>query len=212
VLKKLLISLTLFVAFSISAFSQFYSGGLSSSFNMPRTQYDIDSSGNLRFKKGDIGFTMQVGTGFAGNFKGNSSFSTYVSPALAYNVSSRFRIKAGVSVLNNFGDPYFAGYDNYNSPVMASGTTTSIFLQGDYLLTNKLMLSGAFYKDISSFNTHVTDPRLKTPESQGMILNLNYRPTRSFEINASFGYGQGNRPMLNSPFYPGSMFPGDSPW
>jgi hypothetical protein len=179
---------------------------------MPRTQYAVDSTGNLRFKKGDIGFTMQVGTGFAGNFKGNSSFGTYVSPALAYNVSSRFRIKAGVSVLHNFGDPYFAGYDNYNSPLIASGTTTSVFVQGDYLLSNKLMLSGAFYKDFSSFNAHVTDPRLKTPESQGMILNLNYRPTRYFEFNASFEYGNGTRSPLNSPFYHSTMSPGNSPW
>jgi hypothetical protein len=213
VLKKLSIILTLFLAVSFSAMSQYYYSGLSSSFNMPRTQYVVDSTtGNLLFKPGDIGFTMQVGTGFAGNFKGNSSFSTYVSPALAYNISPRFRIKAGVTVFQNFGDPYYSGYDNYYSPVMNSGTTTSIFVQGDYLVSNKLMLSGAYYKDFNSFNPNVTDPRLKTPESQGMILNLNYRPTSSFEINASFGYGNGARSGMHSPFYPGSMFPGDSQW
>jgi hypothetical protein len=155
---------------------------------------------------------MQVGTGFGSNFHGQSSFSTFVSPALAYNVSSRFRLKAGVTVFNNFGDPLYGGYDNYYSPVMPGGTTTSVFVQGDYLLSNKLMLSGALYKDFSTFNAHVTDPRLKTPESQGMILNLNYRPTSHFEINASFGYGTGNRSMLHDPFYRNSMFPGNSPW
>jgi len=74
------------------------------------------------------------------------------------------------------------------------------------------MLSGAFYKDFSSFNTHVTDPRLKTPESQGMILNLNYRPARNFEINASFEYGSGNRTMFHDPFYRNGMFSTGSPW
>ena len=180
---------------------------------MPRTQYVVDSiTGNLLFKPGDIGFSMQVGTGFAGNFHGNSSYSTFVSPAVAYNISSRFRLKAGITISNNFGDPYYSGYDNYYSPVMNNGTTTSVFVQGDYLLSNKLMISGALYKDFSTFNNHVTDPRLKTPESQGMILNLNYRPTGNFEINASFGYGNGNRSMLHSPFYGNGMFPGDSPW
>ena len=212
-IKKLLISFVIFLAFSLGAFSQYYYSGLSSSFNMPRTQYMVDSAtGNLLFKPGDIGFSMQAGTGFAGNFKGNSSFSTYVSPALAYNLTPRFRLKAGVTVFNNFGDPYYAGYDNYYSPVMNSGTTTSVFIQGDYLLSNKLMLSGTFYKDFSSFNANITDPRLKTPESQGMNLNLNYRPTSNFEINASFGYGNGNRSVFNDPFYHNSMFPGDSPW
>ncbi len=180
---------------------------------MPGTQYVLDSAtGNLLFKPGDIGFTMQAGTGFAGNFKGNSSFSTYVSPALSYNISPRFRLKAGVTVFQNFGDPYYTGYDGYYSPVMNSGTTTSIFVQGDYLLSNKLMLSGAFYKDFNAFNSNISDPRLKTPESQGMILNLNYRPTQNFEINASFEYGNGTRSALHSPFYPGSMFQDGSMW
>jgi hypothetical protein len=212
VIKKQIISIVVFLAISMSAVSQFYYSGLSSSFNIPRTQYIVDSTGNLQFKPGDIGFSMQVGTGFGSNFNGNSSFNTFISPALAYNVSSRFRLKAGVTVFNNYGDPYYAGYDSYYSPVIASGTTTSIFVQGDYLLSNKFMLSGAYYKDFSSFNTHTTDPRLKTPESQGMILNLNYRPTSSFEINASFEYGNGNRSMFHNPFYHNSMFPGDSPW
>jgi hypothetical protein len=207
-----LIFLSILLTCSLNAFCQYYYSGLSSSFEMPRTQYTVDSTGNLLFKPGDIGFSMQVGTSFGSNFHGNSSFGTFVSPALAYNVSNRFRLKAGVTVFNNFGDPYYAGYDNYYSPVMSNGTTTSVFVQGDYLLSNKLMISGALYKDFSTFNTHVTDPRFKNPESQGMILNLNYRPARNFEINASFGYGTGNRSMLHDPFYRNGMFPGDSPW
>jgi hypothetical protein len=212
VIKKQIISLAIFIALSLSAISQYYYGGLSSSFDIPRTQYTVDSTGNLRFKQGDIGFSMQAGTSFGSNFHGKSSFGTFVSPALAYNISTRFRLKAGVTVFNNFGDPYYAGYDNYYSPVMSSGTTTSVFVQGDYLLNNKLMISGAVYKDFSTFNAHVTDPRLKTPESQGMILNLNYRPTSNFEINASFEYGNGNRSMFHDPFYRNGMFPGSSPW
>lgn len=211
-IKNLLIAIFISAAFPLEAFSQYYYSGLSASFNMPRTQYIVDSTGNLLFKPGNVGFTMQVGTGFAGNFKGNSSFNTYVSPALAYNISPRFRIKAGVSISQNFGDPYYTGYDNYYSPVMNSGSTTSLFVQGDYLLNNKLMLSGALYKDFATFNPNVTDPRLETPESQGMILNLNYRPTSFFEINASFGYGNGNRSMLNDPFYRTGSFKGYSPW
>ena len=194
---------------SLGAFSQYYSGGLSSSFCLPKTQYQVDSlTGQLRFKPGDIGFSMQIGTGVSSNFKGSTSFGTFVSPALSYNVSSRFRIKTGVTVLQSFGDPYFAGYDNYYSPVMNPGTTTSLFIQGDYLLSNKLMLSGAVYKDFYSFNSHPTDPNLKLPESQGMILNLNYRPTSFLEINAAVEYGNGNRSMLHSPFNYGGMMPG----
>ena len=197
---------------SLSAISQYYYGGLSSSFNMPGTQYMVDSTGKLLFKPGDAGFSLQLGTGYSSNFHGGSSVNTFVSPSFAYNVSTRFRLKAGVTISNNFGDPYLAGYDYYYSPVINPGTITSVFVTGDYLLGNKLMLSGTLYKDFSSFNTHITDPRYKIPESQGMILNLNYRPTQHFEINASFEYGNGYRSMFQNPFYRNGMFPGESPW
>jgi hypothetical protein len=210
--KRCLIFLSILLICSLSASSQSYYGGLSSSFELPGTQYVIDSTGNLLFKPGDIGFTMQAGTSFGSNFLGNSSFRTFVSPALAYNISPRFRLKAGVAVFNNFGDPYYSGYGSYYSPAMSNGTSTSVFVQGDYLVSNKLMISGALYKDFPVFNAHITDPRLKTPEIQGMILNLNYRPAPGLEINASFEYGNGNRSMFRDPFYRNGMFPGDSPW
>jgi len=74
------------------------------------------------------------------------------------------------------------------------------------------MVSGAVYKDFSTMNAITTDQKYKVPDSQGMILNLNYRPTRNFEINASFEYGNGNRSLLHSPFYSGGLMPGYSPW
>jgi hypothetical protein len=211
VINKKIISSALFLAISWSTFSQYYYSGLSTSFDFPRTKYVVDSTGNLRFKPGDIGASVQLGTVFGSNFHGSSAFGTFISPSLAYNLTSRFRLKAGVTVFNNFGDNLYEGY-GYYSPVMSNGTTTNVFVQGDYLLSNKLTISGALYKDFSNFNAHITDPRLKSPESQGMILNLNYRPTSSVEINASFGYGNGNRSMFHDPFYRSGMFPGSYPW
>jgi len=211
-MKKQIIIVSVFLAFSLGAASQYYYGGLSSSIYFPRTQYVVDSSGNILFKPGDIGVTVQAGTGFGSNFNGNSAFSTYVAPAVSYNVSSRFRLKAGVSVNNYYGDPYYGFYDTYHSTGNTNLTTTSVFLQGDYLLSNKFMLSGAVYKEFSPFDANVSDPRYKAPESQGMILNLNYRPARNLEIDVSFEYGSGRRSMFQDPLYRNGMFPGGSPW
>ncbi len=204
--QKHFVLLILCLALSLGAFSQFYYGGLSSSFEFPRTKYIVDSTGNLFFKPGDLRFSMQLGTGFGSDLHGNSYFSTYASPALAYNVSKRFRLKAGVTVFNTSGDFYFGGYDSYYSPVMSGGTGTRVFVQGDYILSNKFMLSGAAYKDFSFSNFTISDPRLKQHESQGVILNLNYRPIRNLEINASFEYGNGYHSLYHDPFYQGSFF------
>jgi hypothetical protein len=200
--------LILLLALSAGGFSQFYNGGMSGYYSLPQTKFMADSSGNVRFKPGDMGFSMQMGA-FAGSYShGNPFYGTFLSPSFAYNVSDRFRLKAGVTVTQGFGNGFYGGYENlYHSPNTGT-TTTAIFVQGDYLLSNKVMLSGAVYKEFSPFNAHVTDPRLKTPENQGMLLNLSYRPFSNFEINASFEYGQGNRSVLNDPFYRHGMFPG----
>ncbi len=70
------------------------------------------------------------------------------------------------------------------------------------------MLSGAAYKSFSPGNIGIKDPRLKMPDSQGLMLNLNYRPTEHFEINASLEYGNGYSPYY-SPFAPRGMY---NPW
>ncbi len=199
-MKKLFFIGLLMLAFGFSAVGQYYSGGLA--YTLPRTNFVIDTTGNIRFQPGDMGFTMQASAFAGSNFNGSSWFGTAISPAFAYNVSSRFRLKAGVSVMQGFGDNYF--YYPYSN----AGTTTSIFLQGDYILSNKLMLSGAVYKYFSPYNINIDDPNFKSPEGQGYMLNLNYRPSPHFEINASFEYGHGNgyNPFQPHPTYFGSPF------
>jgi hypothetical protein len=210
--KRQIILLSFLMAVVFTAAGQYYYGGFSSSLYFPRTQYMVDSSGNILFKPGDIGVSVQAGTGFGSNFKGNSAFSTFVAPAVSYNVSNRFRLKAGVSVNNYFGEPYYGMYDTYHSLANTNLTTTSVFLQGDYLLSNKFILSGAIYKEFYPFNANVSDPRYRAPESQGMILNLNYRPARNFEIDVSFEYGSGRRSMFQDPMYRNGMNSWGSPW
>jgi hypothetical protein len=46
----------------------------------------------------------------------------------------------------------------------------------------------------------MNDPNKKGPEGEVYQLNLNYRPVRGLEINASFEYGNGTG-MYRNPFY-----------
>jgi hypothetical protein len=193
-----------FLSFSLFGMGQYYYGGLAYSY--PQTQFVVDSSGNVRFQPGDLGFSLQAGAFAGSDLKGSSWFGTSVSPALAYNVSPRFRLKAGVSVMQGFGDSYYGYFENDYSPVHSNTTTTSVFVQGDYILNNKLMLSGAAYKYFTPYNFNTADPRYKGPEGEGFMFNINYRPARNVEINASFEYNNGNRPYSPSPFHRTSPF------
>ena len=193
-----------FLAFSTGANSQYYFGGLF--YEFPRTSFVVDSAGNVRFQPHDLKFSFQTGAFAGSDFHGNSWFGTSVAPALAYNVSDRFRLKVGVNITQGYGNALYGWYDNFYYPANNSPTTTSIFVQGDYLLSNKLMLSGAVYKYFSPYNININDPRFKSPDGEGILFNINYRPARNFEINASFEYGRGNSPYYRSPFYQPTLF------
>lgn len=203
-MKKLLFIAVFILAFFNEASSQFYRGTLSGYYEFPSTNYVLDSAGNLRYQKGDMGFALQAGAMAGTDFMGNSRFGTYVSPMLAYNISSRFRLKAGVTMFQGFGDYYPYGYDGFGYQTSGNPTTTGIFIQGDYLLSNKVTLSGAVYKYFSPVNFN--DPNKKGPEGESYIFNVNYRPTKHFEINASFEYGNGTGRNYYDPlYYPGIL-------
>jgi hypothetical protein len=191
--------------FLTEASGQFYYGGLSGYYEFPATGYTLDSAGNIRYQKGDMGFALQAGAMAGSDLRGNSRFGTYVSPMLAYNISSRFRIKAGVTVFQGFGDYYSYGWEGTGYRSNSNPTTTGIFLQGDYILTNKVTLSGAVYKYFSPVNFN--DPNKKGPEGESYLFNVNYRPTKHFEINASFEYGNNRNGLFyQDPFYQPGVF------
>jgi hypothetical protein len=203
-MNKTILIILFSLSLSLSALSQYYYGGLSSSVYFPRTEYMIDSAGRLAFVPKDIGVSVEAGAGFGSYGSGQSVFSTYVAPSFAYNVSNRFRVKAGVRVNNYFGESSYGGTE-ITSPVRPVNST-SIFVQGDYLVSSKIMISAAVYKDFTPFSPNETDPRLKNFDSEGAIFNLKYRPSERFEINATLEYSNGNRNYLYSPFYNPSPF------
>jgi hypothetical protein len=197
-MRKFVTISILLIVLSFGASGQYYYGGLSGYYTFPHTKFVSDSSGNIRFQPGDLGFSLQAGAFAGSDFRGNSWFGTSVSPAVAYNVTSRFRLKAGVTVIQGFGNGYYGFSEGGHTYLNSNPTTTGIFVQGDYILSNKFMVSGAVYKYFSPVN--MNDPNKKGPEGEAYQLNLNYRPVRGLEINASFEYGNGTG-MYRNPFY-----------
>ncbi len=117
-MKKSLVLVILLLSLGTGAFSQYFYGGPSFRYRFPQTGYTNDSTGNILFKPGDSHFGMEVGTGFGSNFSGNSIFSSWAAPSFSYNVSKRFRLNAGVSINNYFGNAYYTnGFEYFNSPV-----------------------------------------------------------------------------------------------
>jgi hypothetical protein len=150
-------------------------------------------------------YGLQVGSMFSTAGGYGSSFSTFISPHMAYSLSSRFSLEAGISIITtNFTNarPYYS----FPSETGFNGNLTSaiLYLSGNYRLNDRLMLSGSVFKEIGiSGYSKNTDPFSNQP-AQGIYMNADYKVTDHFHIQAGFGYSKGLDPYRSSIFQQGT--------
>ena len=178
----------------------------SSSVSLPDSNTTISQPGKkFGFVPGKISSGLQVGTIFLTTKGYGSGFTTYVSPYISYPFSSRFRIDAGISVFNSnyYGiRPYT--YAGTESPANGYFTNAMVYVSGDYLVNERLTISGTLYK---SFNILSSSPG-KYPysgyDAQGAFMKVGYKVFDNFHIEAGFGYSKGAdpfNPIFGSPLY-----------
>jgi hypothetical protein len=147
--------------------------------------------------------SVSLGTSFASFAPGYNSFGTFIAPEIIFPVSNRFAISTGVGYSSIF---YSTPGDHllHNQPMQYG----SIYLSGSYKMNEKITISSTGYK------TFLLNPPETLNESnqhsynnsnQGVILNLDYKVTESFRINASFQFHQQNGSPYNA-IYPGYNF------
>ena len=149
------------------------------------------------------GFTpdisVSLGTSFASFAPGYNSFGTFIAPEINLPVTNRFAISAGIGYSSIFYNA--PGDDLFHRQPMQYG---SIYLSGSSKMNEKITISGTGYKTfllnppetMDESNQHSFDN-----SNQGVILNLDYKVTESFRINASFQFHQQNGSPYNT--YPG---------
>ena len=147
--------------------------------------------------------SVSLGSSFASFAPGYNSFGTFIAPEICFPVSNRFAISTGIgysSIFYNTPGDHFS-----NNQPMQYG---SIYLSGSYKMNEKLTISGTGYK------TFLLNPPKQLDEknrqsfdnrNQGVILNLDYKVTENFRINASFQFHQQNGSPYNN-MYPGYNF------
>jgi hypothetical protein len=153
---------------------------------------------------------LQIGSFFTTTSGFGSSFSTYISPKVSYALNPKFRVSAGITIINStlYGvNPWFnSGREN---SLNGNFTHAILTISGDYQINNKLILSGYLFKDINLYNT-VNTPYSWKPESpQGGFLKVGYQVNDHFHIEGGIGYSKGVDPYRSyygSPYSPG-IFP-----
>lgn len=147
---------------------------------------------DIAIKNGQkLHYSINFGAGYA---SGLGSF-TNISPSLNYQFSPKLNFQ--------IGGIFFSGLNN-SSKITPSGMQSAtvqnpssyfIYTNGQYLLTNKLTVSGSFYKTINPNNTPKINPYFL--DYKGMNLGLNYKLTQNINIGAQFHFSNGYNNLFN---------------
>ena len=161
-------------------------------------------NGQHLFQPKKFNYNLTLGSEFS-SFSGfGSALNTYVAPRVSYNVNKRLSIGGGISVIQT---NYFnvKSYSRDGQPFSTSGNFTSgmIFVNGQYLVNDRLTISGSAYKQFPISK----DPLPYNPfnpvssrGAQGIDLNVGYRIGNNMYIQAGFRYSDGQNPYYADPF------------
>ena len=138
-----------------------------------------------------LDYGIQVGTQFTASSYA-SGFSTFVSPHLSYGLSKRFSLSGGVTIINTTLNGQY--YTPFTSETFGNTnfTTATVFLSGQYLLNDKVTITGSAYKQFNVFGKAPGYSSFGNNDAHGIYLDVHYKITDHISIEGSFGYSQGN--------------------
>ncbi len=159
-------------------------------------------------KKLNYGASVGTSFGFASGY--GSGLSTYVSPYLTYQVSPRFSIKAGFSVINTQLFDYHPLFipESLTTGYTGNYTSTLLYVQGQYLLGKNLVLNGTAFKEFPIAGEIPGSPYSNYKGMQGFSMDVSYKLGEHVFIQAGVNYLNGGRPYYYTPGYPVSPVTG----
>lgn len=135
---------------------------------------------------------VQAGTEFMATSGYGSGFSTFLSPTLTYPVSTRFLVSGGISVVNTSLNGYRPWYSPETNSFSGNITQTTLWVSGQYLLNDRLTLTGTAWKTIDFTGNHSGNYPVYKTNPEGAFFKVGYKVTDNFHIEAGFGYSQGS--------------------
>ena len=156
-----------------------------------------------------VSFRMEMGTTIGVSSGQGNLFGVYVAPHVSYKVSPKFRVNFGAIIRNsnfiNYYNPY--GFENttrFNNNI----TQTFVYVEGEYMVNNRLMITAKGYKEIARFNEPNINPRALDLDNGGVAVGFNYKVSEKFQFGAEVSINKGNtpyNPYLHNGFMPGSF-------
>lgn len=147
-----------------------------------------------KFKPRYAGASVDAGMMFTPGF--GSAY--YFAPKVSFQATPRLFLNAGIGVMQ-----YSLMPSQINSDLSLNRTATStyIFAEGMYLLSEKWSVNGSVMKDIGSSGPLRQVSPYCVP-SEAMHFGVDYRITPNITIGARIGYSNGRRSNFYGPFAP----------
>lgn len=151
-------------------------------------------------------FHVSFGTNFATTFGSGSYVGTFVSPHIAYPVSKRFTLRVGGTFTNALGSTFNEPYPNRQPNYYLGNLNRSfIYAEGAYQLSERVMLTGAVYKEIDLTRNPFPKNQAVSYDNQGMILGVDYKIGENVFIRGQVEISNGRNPYYYSPMgFPGA--------
>ncbi len=153
--------------------------------------------------------SVSVGSSFTSFGPGINSFGTWVMPEISAPVTKKISVSAGIGY-----STFFTGGSCGESSLFGNNPQQygSVYVKGNYQINERVSVSALAYKTFNlqpAPSQEKLNPHALDLSNEGVVINLNYKVTDKFEINASFSYDKRN---YNPYYYPGRMMnPGMNP-
>ena len=146
--------------------------------------------------------SMGAGISFL-NTSNNNAFTTFVAPKIGYQLTPKFKLNFGVMHYSVTGNTFMPL--NQNETLFNSSKKTIsgnlLFVEGQYKLNKKMILSGAILYDANGLNTNKKD------NYKAASIGLEYKTSEhtSLKFETTISAGQGNYNNNQNPYSSGGF-------
>ena len=143
------------------------------------------SKNSSLFNPNRMSFKLDLGVGFIGG--SNSGMYTYLAPYLRYSLTPKFKLDIGGIISQGTNNFYPEQSGTFNN------TSMLLFARGNYLLTDKITVSGSVYKTFYPNSTMNSDLNNKySTEHYGYSVGMDYKINKHLSFGANIIVAKGN--------------------
>ncbi len=143
-----------------------------------------------------LSYNLNLGASYNSHF----GASTYVQPTARYQVTERFRGYASFTYVNTMPQNYAVTTAEGGTIMRRSAGNQQYIVRvgGDYLVSEKLMLSGNVWKDLSAMPKELgAYNNFNYMGRQGADFSATYKFSDKFSVTGAIRYTEGASPYFN---------------